>query len=184
MPYFHDGSSSTRDDVIAQKSKLFKIDLEDQDRKALAAYLAVIETGDMPTVPATAERALADIDTGKDGLQFALTHRNAELIAIAADGFARKLQNLADRYDNQLENPDQDRVRTAALSAIADTAIATFQLRSSAEAQHIDRLDIAFQRIIENVEAMRQPVLNAQPYSLFNIDRLKAYRARIGSELP
>ncbi len=184
MPYFHDGRAATREAVIVEKNKIFDIGFNTSDQEALAAYLAVIETGDQSTTPSTADGALADIQSAQDGLRFALTLQDSELIAIAADGFARKLKTLADRYDTRIEEAEFDRLRVFALSAIADAAIATFQLRSRAEERQLDGIAIAFHRVVEQVNIMREPVIKAEPYSLFNAERLRAYRAKLEVSLP
>lgn len=119
----------------------------------------------------------------EDGLRLAITTGDPSIVAIAADGFAGKLQNLAIRFEDPLGDMTRQPQRTLALSAIADAALATFRLRSLAESGNTVDLQPAFLEVKARVAAMNLPVRMGVQYSLFNPDRLKAYREKIGHPL-
>jgi len=181
--YFHDGRSPNLRDAINQKNIDYNIGLTESKIETLIAYVKMVEAVDQPQQPASAELALSEIADARLGLQYALAFGEMETLAIAADGFSRKLQLLAAEFDAFSNYADSPPARRAAISAIADATIAIFKLRTLAEEDQSDEITAAYASVEVKLDEMTQPVRNGAQYSLFAFERLKAYRERIGRPL-
>ena len=181
--YFHDGRSPNLRDAINQKNSEYKIGLSESEIDALIAYLKIVETVDQPQQPATADLALSEIADARLGLQYAVASGDMETLAIAADGFSRKLQLLAAEFDAFSNEADSSPARRAAIAAIADATIAIFKLRTYAEEDQLDEITAAYAAVQVKLDEMAQPVRNGAQSSLFSFERLKAYREKIGRPL-
>jgi hypothetical protein len=179
-PYFHDGRTPCLSLAVREERERTGLASSPEDEAALLAYVSALQKTDTPAEPATVELFLKEIVDAEKGLLLSIAMGDPDVAAIAADGFAGKLQNLAIRFEDPLGDAERQPERTRALSAIADAALATFRLRSLAESENASGLAPAFSDVMEKVEAMSAPVREGQQYSLFNPERLKAYREKIG----
>ena len=179
-PYFHDGRTESLADAVREENAAHAFGYTPEDEAALTAYVGALGKVDKPDEPLTAELSLREIEAALDALRLSISAGDADVVAIAADGFASRLQELALRFEDPLGNETHQQDRRNALSAIADAALATFRLRSLAEEKRDVDLEPAFEALRESVEAMKAPVRAGQDYSLFDPERLKAYRKKIG----
>lgn len=179
QPYFYDGRAVTLHDVVFDKNTTFDLHLNSKDKNALVAYLTAVQSADYQKENVSVARSLEELEVSLRGLKRIVKEENADIVIIASDGFAHKLQIMATRFENRIADIEGDKIRQEALSIIAEAAIATFQLRSAAERLDFLVMSLCLNNVEEKIGLIRQPALKAEKYSLYDIVLLSDYRKKI-----
>jgi hypothetical protein len=183
-PYFHDGRFDDYGQVIDHFNRAFDLQLEEQDKADLKAYLTAIGDGARPSYRLTGPNVLSDIDELAGVLDIAISRRDTEVIALAVRSLRDQLQDLADHYPDAASGEVSGGVRERAL-ARATMAALLQNLQRVGDAAAAGRFDEAAGEYLNyrKLTAAAAPLAlqAAEPWSLFDPALHAAHRQSAAS---
>jgi cytochrome c peroxidase len=117
-PYFHDGRFDTYDQVVAHFDSVFDLDLSEQDRRDLVAYLTAIGDGAQPYERDGVGASLKEINDFAIVLGTAIPAGEKDTVALAVDTIGGELREMTEQYPDRkntiVSGGEQERVNARA----------------------------------------------------------------------
>jgi cytochrome c peroxidase len=170
-PYFHDGRYDSYDQVVAHFDRVFGLDLSDQDRRDLVAYLTAIGDGAQPYEREGAGASLKEVDDFASVLAVAIPAGDKETVSLAVDTIGSELRELTERYPDRKNTSVSggEQQRTIARAVLKDVVLILRRIDMAvAEGRSDDAMAEfkSYRRLM--VAAVPSLLAAAEPWSLFN----------------
>lgn len=167
-PYFHDGRYETYHEVVQHFDRTFGLDLAEQDRNDIVAYLRTVGDAEQPYARSGIDAALDEIEQFASVLDAALPARNLEVINLAVDTVGNEWREVSEKFlaDKGVFGGLAERraARRAALAA----ALSLRQIAMSASDGDFDEANRVYADYRQQFAAARPILRIAEAWSLFN----------------
>jgi cytochrome c peroxidase len=172
-PYFHDGRFDSFDQVVGHFDRIFDLQLSEQDRHDLVAYLTAIGDGALPYEREGAGATLKEVNDFTSVLATAIPAGDKEVVALVVETVGLELRELTERYPDRKNTivSGGEQQRSQARMALKDVVLMLRRIEVAvAEGRTSDAA--AEYKLYRNLMFAAVPSLltAAEPWSLFNPD--------------
>ncbi|HZS82344.1 MAG TPA: cytochrome c peroxidase [Stellaceae bacterium] len=180
-PYFHDGRYDDYAAVVGHFDRVFALGLGPDETKALVAYLRAVGDGEQPFEPAGVDDALVEVEYFVSVLDTALPAHDRPVIALTVDTVIGELRELTERFPERRNSVVRDgrAERGKARAALRELVLDLRRVGLAGEAGEFDAASAALARYRAELEAAAPALEDAEPYSLFDPERRRAYLAEL-----